>query len=276
MHCNEVQQLIVPYMDGEVDLVQSMIVEAHLDECASCRQAMKSRKTSSHAFRAKSVRYGTASGQQLEEFPPAAATAVAGWRRGPKRKRHRTWAPAQTNRAKYTRSALLVFVTALLVFGTMVTWNRIQLERSETGEALLEEEIASSHVRSVLTNHLQDVSAAERYNLADWFVPRLPYAPAVVDIARSGFPLYGARLDVIDQRPVAVLVYNHTQFAIDLFEWPSTDVGVKSGAAMHVEEQRGVRTIHFTTHHMTYFAASYLDSTDLKEFVQQILLANES
>ena len=51
---------------------------------------------------------------------------------------------------------------------------------------------------------------------------RIDYAPPVHDLTRDGFPLLGGRLDVIDGRKVAVLVYRRNQHKLALSLWPST------------------------------------------------------
>jgi len=37
--CQEAHRLIHPYLDGELDLVRSLEIEAHLNDCQTCAQA---------------------------------------------------------------------------------------------------------------------------------------------------------------------------------------------------------------------------------------------
>jgi anti-sigma factor RsiW len=44
----------------------------------------------------------------------------------------------------------------------------------------------------------------------------LDYSLPIVDLAKAGFPLIGGRIDMLDQRPVAAIVYRHNNNSINL------------------------------------------------------------
>src|SRR5260221_8781010 len=56
-------------------------------------------------------------------------------------------------------------------------------------------EVISSHVRSLLADHLSDVASADGETVRTWFNGRLDYAPRVSDLSWQAYWLVGGRLD---------------------------------------------------------------------------------
>jgi anti-sigma factor RsiW len=76
--------------------------------------------------------------------------------------------------------------------------------------------------------------------------------------------LIGGRLDYLDNRPVAALVYRRNQHVINLFVWPSN---AASRPEVEVSRQ-GYNLIHWTDSGMTYWVVSELNLSELKECVR--------
>src|SRR5262249_14827422 len=85
------------------------------------------------------------------------------------------------------------------------------------------------HVRGLMAARPTDIESGERHTVKPWFNGRIPQAPRVVDLKQEGFPLLGARIDVIGAAPVPTLVYGRRRHVISLSAVP--DTARRAGAA---------------------------------------------
>ena len=118
-----------------------------------------------------------------------------------------------------------------------------------------------------MVDHQTDVTTSDRHTVKPWFNGKLDYSPEVEDFADQSFPLVGGRLDYINNRTVASLVYRHKKHLINLYIWPSKD-----GADGKVKErsEKGYNMIDWNKSGMTYWAISDLNGQELREFVNLI------
>jgi anti-sigma factor RsiW len=248
MDCKNARTLIDGYLDGELDLVRNLEIEDHLHGCALCSQMHTDRQLLRGALKTGSVYFKAPPDLQkrIQRSVRQAAKAEAGPGVLPK-----WWLTIAAPMA-----AAAIVVLALVPF-----------LRGPSADELLAREVISSHVRSLMASHLADVASSDQHTVKPWFAGKLNFSPPVEDLARQGFPLVGGRLDYLQDRPVAALIYQRQKHFINLFIWPSgsdSDVGTKTVS------RQGYNLFYWTKSGMTYWAASDLNNSELQEFVQLV------
>ena len=249
MNCQDNQTLIHGYVDGELDLMQSLEMEQHLQECPECAQA--------HAS-LQAIRAAIKNSDLYSQTPPELAQRV----RSSVRKASRG------NRSSRLRSGPLLAVAASLALIATAGWGLAHMLRSRPDDAFLTQELVASHVRSqMLPSHLFDVESSDAHTVKPWFEGKLDFSPAVKDLAGQGFPLIGGRLDYLHHRPVAALVYYRRKHSINLFIWPSP---AGDDSALSEATRQGFHIIGWTRSKMTFWAVSDLNEVELRDFVRLI------
>jgi anti-sigma factor RsiW len=78
-------------------------------------------------------------------------------------------------------------------------------------------EAAGAHVRAALSGTVADLVSGDTAGIHAWLSPRVPHTLPVIDLDGAGFRLVGARLDFLNDRPAAVLVYSRGNTPVSLF-----------------------------------------------------------
>ena len=248
MNCKDAHNLINGYVDGELDLVRNLDIEHHIQDCALCARDYKNHQLLRNGIKTGSLYFKAPMDLQkrIQLSLRKAAKAEAGPRLLPK-----WWFNIAAPMA-----AAAVVVLALVPF-----------LRGPSADDFLAGEVISSHVRSLMASHLADVPSSDQHTVKPWFAGKLNFSPPVEDLAKQGFPLIGGRLDYLDNRPVAALIYQRQKHFINLFIWPS---GSDSDVETKTVSRQGYNLSHWTRSGMTYWAASDLNNAELQEFVQLV------
>jgi anti-sigma factor RsiW len=134
--------------------------------------------------------------------------------------------------------------------------------RQESSLNQLSEEVISSHVRSLLAEHLTDVASSDQHTVKPWFDGKLDFSPPVADLSGQGFPLVGGRLEYLNSRPVTALIYRRRQHVINVFIWPEDSNEPQTEYSV---TRKGYNVVSFKSRGMSYWVVSDLNTKELTE-----------
>jgi adenylate cyclase len=118
----------------------------------------------------------------------------------------------------------------------------------------------AAHVRAMLARQIVDVASSSPAELVHWFNDKVTYAVAVHDLQHKGFPLVGARIDYLFNRPVAAVVYMCREHAVTLFILPKS----KSGTLAIRGTRNGYHMLAWDGATLAYIAVSDVPLHDLE------------
>ena len=252
MECKQALTLLSAHIDQELGMNDSIELDAHLLTCACCRE-QHTRLMALRTVVKTQTTYFSAPTHLESQLKRHITSSV-------EKKASRTiwWLNNVWNRQN-----LSTVLISLVAISWSLTLYLIQPSASER----LADEVIASHVRSLMLNHIADVDSSDQHTVKPWFNGKLDFSPTVSDLSADGFSLIGGRLDYLDHRPVAALVYRHRQHLINLYVWPVTN---QQQVSEQTQSQRGYHLVHWGEVGMTYWAVSDLDSRELLGMVDKL------
>ena len=253
MTCDLTQTRLHAYFDGELDAVGAAEFERHLESCPDCetRLAAEDKLRSALVGAQLYARASETLRKKLQTSLPAAA--VPPYVKDPKASTEKSW--------RWLAIAASVILAAIL--GTHYLEKLNHYSQQQAMAAV----IVDAHLRSLQPGHLEDVISTDQHTVKPWFDGKIDFAPPVRDFASDGFPLLGGRLDVIDSRTAAALVYGRRKHIVNVFveKSQSGDSHDASG------ELQGYHWITWQQNGFTFTAVSDTAYADLDQLKQLFL-----
>jgi anti-sigma factor RsiW len=244
MACERADTLVHGYFDNELDALRAAEFESHLEKCPECvaaldaLESLRSTINVAQPYEKMSASFRKKILADLNvKSPPVTATsrATTNWR----------W-------------LAMAAAFLLLIYGG---WRVASLSRGDSREALLASKVVDAHLRSLQPGHLEDVISTDQHTVKPWFDGKIDFAPPVRDFSEQGFPLQGGRLDVVDNRTVAALVYGRRKHVVNVFIWPSSE----KDAAPRTGSIQGYQWIDWRKQGMEFYAVSDASAPDLDQ-----------
>jgi anti-sigma factor RsiW len=257
MNCDDSLTYLAAYLDDELDVSESLRVQKHLAGCQDCRQTEDDQLVLRSALRDPDLRAFPSPdfSKRIEVVVRQAAKEEARSQR--------------SYRFEFLRLAPFGWLPAVAVLLLLTTVGAFLVTNSfrSSHQQFIASAVLAGHIRSLQPNHLIDVPSSDRHTVKPWFQGRLDFSPPVPDLSELGWTLIGGRLDYVDGRAVAVIVYQRRMHNINVFLWPN------HGSADHAirqEEAQGYQILHWSGTEMTYWLVSDLNNSELLELARAL------
>jgi len=158
-------------------------------------------------------------------------------------------------------------LAASAVFGAVISGSVLKTVDHFGQADTVASEVVAGHIRGLLAPQPFDVASSDRHTVKPWFTSRLPESPQVPDLSARGFVLLGGRVDVIDNRPVATIVYKHAAHTVSL-------TTLKAGQSVSDQTIAGYNVRSWSDANFTYVAVCDLPSADLAVFEREFTAAS--
>jgi anti-sigma factor RsiW len=245
MSCERTDTVLHGYFDNELDALGAAEFERHLQECSDCVAELDA---------LKALRSSINIPRFYQKMPDAFRKKVLADLNV--KTRAQTPVPISSPR----RNVQWLAIAAALILLAYTGWKILPLQR-DNDNALLASEVVDAHLRSLQPGHLTDVISTDQHTVKPWFDGKLDFAPPVRDFAEQGYPLQGGRLDVVENRAVAALVYGRRKHLVNVFIWPAAgkDASPRSGSL------NGYNWIDWRKQGMEFYAVSDAAPADLEQ-----------
>jgi len=247
VRCAFADSLLQGYFDGELSDRRATEFERHLRHCVQCSTELVDLDLLRDRL------------QLTQLYEPATASL----RRKINARLH---AIAPTTPASQPRLWHWLAVAAALLLVAILLGRVGHGLRGDDYQAELAGEIVDAHARSLQLGLITGIASNDERVVKEWLDGRAGFAVPVRDFANGGFALKGGRVDVIEGRAVAVLVYERNRRPINVFIWRTRepDTSARTGS------RQGYQWVDWRRGKMEFCAVSDANPVDLEQLHQLI------
>ena len=247
MRCDFTDSLLQGYFDGELSGRSAVEFERHLRHCVHCATELVDLDLLRDRLQLA----------QLYESAPAALRRKIN---APLRAVAPTTAVSRPLVWHWLAAAAALLVVAILL------WRVGHGPRGDDYQAELAGEIVDAHVHSLQPGQMNGVASNDERVVEGWLEGRARFAVPVRDFTNDGFALKGGRVDVIEGRAVAVLVYERNGRPINVFIWPTRE----RDSPPRTGSRQSFRWVDWRKGKKEFCAVSDVDPVDLEHLHQLI------
>jgi len=247
MTCKNIESQLERYLDAELTFSDRREIDSHIENCTHCANQLNQLKAIQRNVR----------NVDFKKCPSSLKNSIRANLRD------------ISNEDIPTNNSFqwLNFSAGLLFFIAAATWVTFQILTPPTKNIDLSLQLVDAHIRSIQVDHLLDIASSNKHTVKPWFTGRLDFSPLVTNSTSHSTKLLGGRMDYVNGRTMAALVYKIRKHLINVFVFNTN--GIKSKTKTMTK--KGYQLISRTTNGLSYWAVSDLNQKELKAFFDEYL-----
>jgi anti-sigma factor RsiW len=240
--CVDQELVLGGLVDRELDAANTALAEAHVARCEGCREELERLLAVRSLVATEDVRHTAPDTlvRRIGALPELSPMGAGNWLP--------SWLAPGLAGALAASLAMVMLVPPAM-------------------QSAVDQELVSSHVRSLQPGHLTDVQTTNQHIVKPWFNGKIDFSPPVPELADKGFPLAGGRLDSVDGKTVAAIVYRRRLHTVNLFVWPA------EGSSSRTFAKDGFAVSEWSRNGLRFAAVSDIPPAELRQFETAFLQA---
>jgi anti-sigma factor RsiW len=239
--CDFASSFLQGYFDGELNRFRATEFERHLSHCTECANELVDLDLLSARLQLARLYAPTPPSlrRKVQAKLRSAAVASAG--------------------SKPLLWHWLAAAAALLLFA-VAAWRVNRNLGSDDYQGEFAEEIVEAHMSSLRPGRITGIASDDPHVVKEWFESTLKFTVPVRDFGKEDFPLQGGRVDAVEGRQLAVLVYVHNGHTINVFIWPTQE----PDSSPRTGSRQGYQWVVWRGSQIAFCAVSDAGPADLK------------